>query len=41
MATLATEKPTDPESMSRIADLKEWQKQEFGPEILKVLNNVR
>lgn len=41
MATLATEKPTDPESMSRIADLKEWQKQEFGPEILKVLNNVK
>ena len=41
MTALATEKPADPDSLETIADLKQWQKQQFGPEILKVLNHVK
>ena len=41
MTILAVEKPTDPKSLDVIGDLKEWQKRELGPEILKVLNHVK
>jgi len=41
MTVLVSEKPTEPKSLDVIADLKEWQKRELGPEILKVLNHVK
>lgn len=41
MTALATEKPADHDSLETITDLKKWQKQQFGPEIIKVLNHVK
>jgi ribonuclease D len=41
MSVLATEKPTNKRSLMAIAELKKWQIQEFGHDILMVLNHVK
>ena len=41
MTLLATVKPTNAQSLQGITDLKQWQKRELGPDILKVLNDVK
>jgi ribonuclease D len=41
LALLATEKPTDIDALTAIAGLREWQKLEFGHDIIEVLRHVR
>ena len=41
MTALATEKPIKRQSLNAVKDLKEWQKNEFGDEIVGVLKRVR
>ena len=41
MSVLATEKPTNERSLMAIAELKKWQIQEFGHDILMVFNHVK
>lgn len=41
LAALATEKPVKRQSLNAVKELKEWQKNEFGDEIVGVLKRVR
>lgn len=41
MTALATEKPVKPQALDAVKELKEWQKNEFGNEIVGVLKRVR
>ena len=41
MTALATEKPVKLQSLDAVKELKEWQKNEFGDEIVGVLKRVR
>ena len=41
MSVLATEKPTNKRSLMAIDELKKWQIQEFGHDILMVFNHVK
>jgi ribonuclease D len=41
MTSLATEKPVKMQSLDAVKELKEWQKNEFGDEIVGVLKRVR
>ena len=41
MTALATEKPVKRQSLDTVKELKEWQKNEFGNEIVSVLKRVR
>ena len=41
MTALATEKPVKRQSLDAVKELKEWQKNEFGDEIVGVLKRVR
>ncbi|MEN8782651.1 MAG: HRDC domain-containing protein [Desulfobacterales bacterium] len=41
LAALATEKPVKQQSLNAVKELKEWQKNEFGDEIVGVLKRVR
>jgi ribonuclease D len=41
MTALATEKPVKLQSLNAVKELKEWQKNEFGDEIVSVLKRVR
>jgi ribonuclease D len=41
MTALATEKPVKRQSLDAVKELKEWQKNEFGNEIVGVLQRVR
>ena len=41
LAALATEKPVKRHSLNAVKELKEWQKNEFGDEIVEVLRRVR
>ena len=41
MSVLATEKPTNKRTLIAIGELKTWQIQEFGQDILVVLNHVK
>jgi hypothetical protein len=38
---LATAKPVKRQSLNAVKELKEWQKKEFGDEIVGVLKRVR
>jgi ribonuclease D len=40
LAALATEKPVKRQSLNAVKELKEWQKNEFGDEIVGVLRRV-
>jgi len=41
MTALATAKPVKRQSLNAVKELKEWQKNEFGDEIVRVLKRVR
>jgi ribonuclease D len=41
MTALATEKPVNRQTLDAVKELKEWQKNEFGDEIVGVLKRVR
>jgi ribonuclease D len=41
MTALATEKPVKRQSLDAVKELKEWQKNEFGSEVVGVLRRVR
>ncbi|MDZ7579903.1 MAG: HRDC domain-containing protein [Deltaproteobacteria bacterium] len=41
MAALAAEKPVKPQALDAVKELKQWQKTEFGAEIVGVLKRVR
>jgi ribonuclease D len=40
LSTIAEENPKDIHSLGKIAGIKKWQKNEFGPEIISVLKKV-
>jgi ribonuclease D len=40
LSTIADENPQDIHSLGKITEIKKWQKNEFGPEIIRVLKRV-
>jgi ribonuclease D len=40
MSTIADENPQDMHSLGKITEIKKWQKNEFGPDIISVLKRV-